>query len=154
LKKEDVFPAIVWLFLGIIIARASVRLGLGTLSYPGSGFVPFLLGILLSACSVFIISCSFLLHSAKQGVYRNQWADIEFRKLIFLIILLFCYAMALEKVGFLVTSFLFLFIVLKTISSKTSVFSLVTAALISLSAYLVFVRFLSVELPSGILGIG
>jgi putative tricarboxylic transport membrane protein len=155
MKKKDLIPAFIWMGLGIAVAAISYGLQLGTLRNPGAGLMPFLLGILLSLCSVPILIDSLLTirNKAKQGD-ESIWSGVEFKRLILVIISLICYAMILEKVGFVIATFLLLIILFKVIGSRKWLFTLMASATVVFLSYLLFVTLLKVEMPWGIWGIG
>jgi putative tricarboxylic transport membrane protein len=155
MKKKDLIPAFIWMGLGIAVAAISYGLQLGTLRNPGAGLMPFLLGILLSLCSVPILIGSLLTirNKAKQGD-EGIWSGVEFKRLILVIFSLICYAMILEKVGFVIATFLLLIILFKVIGSRKWLFALMTSAIVVFLSYLLFVTLLKVEMPWGIWGIG
>lgn len=156
MKKKDLIPAFIWMGLGIAVAAISYGLQLGTLRNPGAGLMPFLLGILLSLCSVPILIGSLLTISrtkAKQGD-EGIWSGVQFKRLIFVVFSLVCYAMILEKVGFVIATFLLLIILFRVIGSRKWLFALMTSAIVVFLSYLLFVTLLKVEMPSGIWGIG
>jgi putative tricarboxylic transport membrane protein len=92
---------------------------------------------------------------------RNQkpegesiWSGIQFRKLIIVVASLLGYWLFLEKIGFILTTFLLLLILFKTVDAQRwrSVF---TASVLTVVAiYIIFVIVLRVELPSGLWRIG
>ena len=50
--NTDKATSIFWLFIAVIVSVASFRLGLGKLSTPGSGFMPFGAAVLLGMLSI------------------------------------------------------------------------------------------------------
>ena len=152
MKKYDFITSIIWMGLGISVVIGSYRLKLGTLGNPGAGLMPFVLGISLFLSSIPILIRSLMTKDKES--YENIWSGIEFKKLILVPVSLIGYAMILEKVGFLVATFLLLFILFKIIGSRRWSFALAVSVLVVLLSYLLFVTLLKVEMPSGIWGIG
>ena len=155
MKKIDLIPAIFWMGLGIVVVAGSYRLRLGTLASPGPGLMPFILGVMLSLSSVPIFVRSFLV------IVRNQeredesiWSGIQFKRLIIVVISLVSYWMFLEKVGFVVMTFILLLILFKTIDSQKWYKVLIASVLTVFFVFLFFVVILKVELPSGLWRIG
>ncbi len=155
MKKIDLIPAIFWMGLGIAVAVSSYRLRLGTLANPGPGLAPFFLGIILSLCSLPILVRSFLV------IMRNQkhedepiWSGIQFKKLIIVVASLLGYWVFLEKIGFVLTTFLLLLILFKTVDSQRWRSVYVASTLTVIVIYIVFVIVLRVDLPSGVWRIG
>jgi putative tricarboxylic transport membrane protein len=154
-KRNDVIPAMVWMGLGIALAIGSYKLKLGSLHTPGPGLMPFLLGIALSLCSfpVLVRSLQMIMRRPKQRS-ESIWAGINFKKLILVVASLIGYAVVLEGFGYVVTAFLVLVILFKTVESQRWTTVLVLSVLTVISTYLLFVFILSVQLPSGFLRIG
>ena len=64
---------------------------------------------------------------------------------------LVAYALLLEKLGFLITAFLFLFVLFSAFDSRRWFFALGVSLLTISITYTLFVLVLRVELPSGLL---
>jgi len=76
----------------------------------------------------------------------------SFRKLLFALVALFAFVVALEYAGYLLTTFLFMFFVVRLMEPRgwriTTLLALLTAVL----SYMLFVVLLEVQLPKGLLG--
>lgn len=145
----------VWMGLGIALAIGSYKLKLGSLHTPGPGLMPFLLGIALSLCSIPIVVRSIQMITRKfKERDEDVWSGIDFKKLILVVASLIGYAVLLESVGYLVTAFLVLVILFKTVESQKWSLVVVLSVLSVISTYLLFVVILNVQLPSGLLRIG
>ena len=76
----------------------------------------------------------------------------SFRKLLFALVALFAFGIALEYVGYLLSTFLFMFFIARLMEPKgwrtTALLALLTAVL----SYVLFVVLLEVQLPKGLLG--
>ena len=155
MKKIDLIPAIFWMVLGIVVVAGSYRLRLGTLSDPGPGLMPFILGIMLSLSSVPIFVRSIFVIVRNQGHEDESiWSGIEFKRLIIVVISLVSYWMFLEKVGFVVMTFILLLILFKTVDSQKWHKVLIASILTVFFVFLFFVVILKVDLPSGLWRIG
>lgn len=148
-------PALIWVVLGIAVTVRSYKLQLGSLQNPGLGLMPFLLGIILFLCSLIIVVRSLMAvrHKARQE-NKGMWSDIEFKRIIVCLSSLVGYGLILETVGFVVSTFLLLFVLFKVIGSRKWLFSLITSLIVVVLSYLLFVVLLDVEMPSGIWRIG
>jgi putative tricarboxylic transport membrane protein len=151
LKKIDLIPAIIWMGLGIAVTVGAYRLKLGNPGNPGPGLMPFLLGILLSICSLPILIRSFLviMRNAKQEE-EGIWSGVEFKRLIFVVVSLLVYIILLQKIGFVLTTFLFLLILFKNIDSQKWHWALIASALTVFISFFLFIVLLKVEMPSGL----
>ncbi len=153
MKKNDLIPAIIWIILGIAVAIGSYRLKLGNLANPGPGLMPFLLGIALLVCSFPVLIHSFLKMMRKtEQKEKIIWSEIDFKKLVIVLTSLIGYAVILEKIGFVTTTFLLLSILFKTVDSQKWFSVLIASILTVIITYFLFVVILKVELPSGFLG--
>jgi putative tricarboxylic transport membrane protein len=149
--KYDRVIGIIWLVLGGAMAIEGLNLGLGKISLPGIGFVPFLVGSSLGVCGLVLMLLAIL--KAEEGD-ENTWKGPNWKNLILPISSLVIYALIMERLGFLITTFLFLFFLFKLTAPKKWLSPLLTALLISLSCYFIFSLWLKVSLPSGFLKIG
>jgi putative tricarboxylic transport membrane protein len=132
-----------------------VRVATGNPEKPRAGSDAFssghpLIPLLRSHLNWFLLT---IRNKAKQGD-EGIWSGVEFKRLIFVVFSLICYAMILEKVGFVIATFLLLIILFKVIGSRKWLFALMTSAIVVLLSYLLFVVFLKVEMPSGLWRIG
>ena len=137
------------LVFAVLFCIKSYQLGLGHLRDPGTGFIPFLSGVLLGCLSLSIFIKSMVIRE-KHSAFGGGWM-----KGAWVIGSLILYALVLEKLGFLVTTFIFLILILSLLSFQPR--KLLSAFLVSLFtvliSYLVFSLWLKVQLPKGILGI-
>jgi hypothetical protein len=140
-----------WFAFGLAVIIGSIRLGLGELQGPGSGFLSFLAGAFVSLIALSIVIQSFV-DSDKQAKLSVLWKDAKWRRPVMVALLVLAYILALERGGFLLVSFLFLLAMFKWVEK----FSWTKAVLVTLSAvvfsYLLFHTFLKTSLPQGVLG--
>lgn len=155
MKKSDLIPALIWLGLGIAVAVGSYRLELGTMHAPGPGLMPFILGVILSLCSLPILVRSIQMTIIKAKL-RDEgiWSGIEFKKLIIVLASLIGYAVLIERVGYVVITFLVLLILFKTVETQKWSLVLLLSFLTVISTYVLFGVILKITLPSGLLRIG
>jgi putative tricarboxylic transport membrane protein len=155
LKKRDVIPALIWIIIGLTVMAVSYQMSLGTLHTPGPGLLPFLLGSLLIVVSLPILVVSIMRFkptvpgTGEAGI----WTGVEFRNVWVILIALVAYALLLEKLGFILTGFLFLFTLLATFDSRRWLFALGVSLITILITFTLFVMVLRVELPQGLLRI-
>ncbi|OGP87573.1 MAG: hypothetical protein A2157_17595, partial [Deltaproteobacteria bacterium RBG_16_47_11] len=117
---------------------------------PGPGFVPLLVGILLSIISLAILIYSFLQGSSEGKVFwrdKKQWPKVVTTLLMMLI-----YTIAFPYLGFFVSTLLLMFFLFKAIGGMNWKISLAGAILTSSCFYLVFKVWLKVQFPGGPLG--
>jgi putative tricarboxylic transport membrane protein len=138
----------VWIGLGLFVMFFSFRLGLGGLHNPGPGLMPFLLGFLLCLISFYALVASLPKKEAPKPI-KGEEGQIHLGKLCGVLTSLFVYALLLEPLGFLVTTWLtliFLFRIMKNRWSSVLIVSVLTAFL----SYFIF-TYLGIQFPKGIL---
>lgn len=153
MRDNDWIPGTVWLVLGMAVVWGSLRLKLGSLVSPGPGLMPFIFGISLTICSLFVLIQTVLLKLKKSKEPRQGiWTDVDFKKVILVVGCLLGYTFMLETVGFALTTFLILTILFKAVGSQKWSHALIASVPTVVVSYLVFIVILKVELPAGFLG--
>jgi len=154
-RKGNLFIALVLEVFGIWIAVKSYKLGLQTFHNPGAGLFPFLLGLLL--CGLTFPLCSgsikeFIESKRTKSEGRGRGPRTGFKSLGAAVVCLIGYLLLLGKLGFLITTFLFLFGLLWIGYPRRWLFiTLFSAAMVFLS-FLLFDIFLKVSFPPGFWG--
>jgi len=149
LSKGDLLIAIFWMIFGIIITTVSYGLGLGNLTTPGSGLMPFALGIILSLCSFPILTRYFVNRKkTDKGGQQRVWSEVSFRKIALVLACLIGYSLLLERLGFLVITFFLLLVLFKMVDSQKWSWTLIATILTTSFAYFLFVVLLNVYMPT------
>ncbi len=125
----------------------SINLSMGSLKKPGSGFFPFLLAIVLALFSLVLIYQNWARDKSPLPFWqRHNWL----RPLLGLIILI-SYAVLVNSLGFIISTFLFLIIwmaLIERLGWKT-IFGVSIATTVIL--FFIFALLLDVPLPKGLL---
>lgn len=150
MKKYDMIPIIFWIGLSIFMMVLSIRLGLGKFHNPGPGLMPFILGILLLIISFYLLIISLFKIGGKKEISKGEPSQIDFVKIGLVLFSLFVYALLLEKVGYLITTFLLLIILFRSAGFKRWRSVLIASALAVFLTYFVFTSF-GLRFPEGIL---
>jgi putative tricarboxylic transport membrane protein len=146
-KWKDRLSSICLLFFSGITIHLALKLPLGKGGKPGPGFFPLILSFVIGLMALLLL----LKTSRSEGESKAQEAPSTKWRLVYLLGDLCLYAILFRPLGFLISTFLFLF-ALKPIVKKKWVPVLLGSSLISLSFLLFFKYLLKVELPMGILG--
>ena len=143
-----------WMAVGLFFFIGSVVLGLGSLGEPGPGFFPFIMSGSLLAFSLIHFLSSLAQHG-RQGNLQNEkfWPERDgIRRIVLMNLSLFMFVILVNFLGFIFTTFLFLFFLLRFIEpqkwSTVFIITIVTAG----SSYLIFQIWLKADLPAGFLG--
>jgi putative tricarboxylic transport membrane protein len=149
MRKYDLLSSAIWFSMGLFIVLYALQFDLGNLSEPGSGFMPFLAGVLMCIFSGITFFRAFL---EKPGNIEKLWGDVKFRRVIFVILALVIFALLLEKIGFLLCTFFLIFVLIYSSKKHTLYFSLIVAGLTATLSYLLLETWLKSQLPRGIFG--
>jgi putative tricarboxylic transport membrane protein len=149
MRKYDIVSGLFLLTVSLAICAGSLRLNVGTLTAPGSGFFPLVTGLVLG-----IFSALILVGARKSGKETVRfWAPQANKKGVYLtFLLILVYALLLERLGFIGTTVLFLFLVSRFVSGHRWATAVFFALVTSFTTYIVFSILLHVPLPQGILG--
>jgi len=111
--------------------------------------MPLLSGSLMCIFSI-VTFLKALLHKPEE--VKRIWANIQFRKLILVLLTLLAYTLLLEKVGFLICTFFLIFFLLRFVDPQPWLTSLLGGGATSILTYLFFETWLKAQLPRGIFG--
>ena len=100
---------------------------------------------------IVVLRASFLGHGY-QPKLSSLWKGTRWKRPVVVTLLVLGYILTVERMGFLLTSFLLLFVILKAVENlswKKAIFAPICTLAIS---YFLFIFFLKANLPKGILG--
>jgi putative tricarboxylic transport membrane protein len=157
MKKYPLCITLVWAGLGFFVSIYAYRLGLGKLSVPGAGFMPFWLGIIIACLAFYKLIAEFLIHAdvkeaKKEDISRGAEKSTGIMKLTFISIVLFAYAFVLDPLGYIITTFLAMILLLRFAGFTRWILIIVYSAIIVGVSYFMF-HYLGVMLPPGVFGI-
>ena len=139
-----------WVLFSVITCVEAYRLTLGTVHEPGPGFFPFGAGFIM-----LILSLAALLQSrAKKQKVEETSRQETFRwwNIVIILAAITAYALSLEKIGFLINTFLFMCLLLKVVEPQTWKTAIIGGLITTLAANLVFNVVFRTQIPKGILG--
>ena len=148
--RANQVSSIFWLILGLGVVYGSYRLGLGTLTHPGPGFLSFWCGVILAVLSVLVfIQGGIVRREGNQTKLRQLWMEARWSKCIFLVLAVLAYALTFTYFGFLLSTILLLIFLFEAIEPQKWVVAIGGAILASLISFIVFALWLDVQLPRG-----
>lgn len=152
MKNRDLIGSLFWLVVGVVFSVGALKYGLIHFKIPGAGFLPFLAGSALIFLSLITLFSSVRMKGGgiKAGSDGYFFLDKDSKKKIFLgLCSLFIYALALQYLGFLLTTFLFMLFLLKFIEPEGWISSFIVASVTAISFYIIFYIWLQIQFPKG-----
>lgn len=138
--------------LSIIICLTSIKLGIGEFGNPGPGFLPFFSSFLLFFLCLVVFINDFI--RTGEGEEKGPLMAREtLKKPIVLVVLLFGFAFLLNVFGYLITSFLLMFLMFFMLDPKKWRMHIVVGAIVASLSFFFF-KWFQVQLPTGIFHIG
>jgi hypothetical protein len=148
--SADRASSLFWLFVAAVVSVAAFRLGIGTISAPGAGFLAFSAAVLLGLLSI----VSFVQAAGKKGAPEVEpfFRGTHWPKVLFVFAVLLAYAQLMPWAGYNTATFL-LMVFLFRIMERQKIWKVVTYALTTtVITYYVFSRGLNLQFPAGPLG--
>lgn len=130
--------------LSVVILWESLRLGFGTWTEPGSGFLSFCAGVILAVLSLILILMGW---GVRESLKPHS------RRVILALVSLFAYSLILNTLGFVIATFFLVGILFQLGQSRPWWALLGMSALVTFLAYFLFGVLLNVYFPRGFLGI-
>jgi putative tricarboxylic transport membrane protein len=142
----EAIGSLFWLVVGIFFAVGGILLKLGTLRNPGPGFLPLMMASLLVAFSLFV----FFKGLIESGTLLK---GVQWRRQAVLVVSVFLYGLLLGFAGFLLSTFILMFVVFALFFEGKGRWPKVLsyAVLTALIGWLVFSVALKVPFPRGTL---
>lgn len=141
---------IFWLGMGALLGMGSLKLQVGTLSEPGPGFLPLLSGVLLCAAS--LIHLFQLRNSRDAASLISSWKEVHWQRGVLVVGGLVAYALTVEYLGYLLTTFLLMFVLFSLYDRKRWGLAIGGSLVVISVTYLIFCVWLKVQFPAGIFG--
>ena len=148
--NADQASSLFWLCVAVVVSVASFRLGLGSVSAPGAGFLAFSAAALLGLLSI----VSFVQTVGKKGAPEVEpfFRGTHWSKVVFVFAALLAYAQLMPWAGYKTATFL-LMVFLFWIVERQKIWKVVVYALATtVITYYVFSRGLNLQFPAGPLG--
>lgn len=153
-KETGMSEGIFWIVIGGIICVLASQYGLGSFRAPAPGFVAFLSGIVIGGVgAVMILSRTISTGHSKETIRGAGLGVpvISLGRLAYTMIFLIAYAILMDPLGYIVSTFLAMFGLFFDWGKKNWLWSGFFSIIVSLVSYLVFEVWLHCQLPLGIL---
>jgi len=151
LNNSELWGGLIGLALGGFVIWSGLKLKLGTINDPGSGFVLFYTGILMC-----LFAASIIIAAVTEGgpTCGSRWVDARWTKPLLVIASLIAFSIALDTLGFLLSTIPLMLLLLRLVDPVRWSLAIPIALLAPLGVWWVLKRLLLIQLPSGIFGIG
>lgn len=150
MSKEE-GSSLAWVGLAISICIGSFRISLGSFHAPGPGFFPFISGAVLGVLAVLVYFQARRKRRSASEAEKRLWTNRSgLKKVALIMIALIIYGASMPFLGFLISTFIFLFFVLRAIEPQPWVLVLFESVLATGLSYLIFEIWLQAQLPGGI----
>jgi putative tricarboxylic transport membrane protein len=140
--NKDLVGSLFWLCVSVFAAVHGFALGLGTVQRPGPGFFPFWGGVVLGLLSLPLLIRAF------GAAERLSLSGIRWWTLVLVASALLGYLLFLERLGFALVTFVFLFLLFRlerTGWARSAMWSLLATA----ATWVLFGLWLKTQLPRG-----
>lgn len=153
MKRDEITSGILLFLFGAITAVLSLKMPIGNFRSAGTGLFPLCLGILLMFLS--------LLHMVKIVLNKKTLIDIEIAshgaQVVIKNVVLFLTVVVLSisffnTIGYLVFSFLLMLLLIRVLGERRWVFNIILSLITAVASYLLFVKWLKIPLPRGLMG--
>jgi hypothetical protein len=147
LKKTYFITHFVWMVLALAVAAEAGRLGFGTFSRPGPGFLPFLAGICLAVLAGAGLIQTVLKKPGAEAGRSFRAADLL--RIGMFSALLFVYVFFWDVIGFPASTFLLLLFLFRCVEPLRWRTVFVASGLTLAFTYILFSVLLGARLPAG-----
>jgi putative tricarboxylic transport membrane protein len=150
---RDKWSSLVWLGIGLFICIGSWRLSLGTFHNPGPGFLSFFAGLIVGGLALVVHLQSRRALPVDKTVPPLWTNRSRGWRMVLTVLGLLAYAVIMNYLGFLASTFLFLVFLLKVIEPQRWSVAVLGSLAASAAFYCVFELGLQSQLPKGLLKI-
>ena len=151
-RDRDVTSSVFWALVGILFCIGGYHYGLRRSGIPGPGFLPIVTGLILVALSLALLISRLLRKTDEEVSAEKLMPGGQALKRILKALGALClYTLMLERLGFAMTTFLFMVVVLR-LEPRRWTFIIPAALGATTFFFFLFKVFLRVPLPPGILG--
>jgi len=123
---------------------------MGELHQPGPGFFPFTIGLLTGVLALIALFQSIGERKERSATPRQE--PFRWWNIVVILGALMAYTLSLEKIGFLINTFLFMVLLLKVVEPQTWKRAILGGLITAIACDLAFNAILGAQIPSGMLG--
>jgi putative tricarboxylic transport membrane protein len=148
LKNNDRITSLLLALLGLYVAFEGYSLKIGSLQNPKPGFLVLWAGIILAGLSLLLFIKTF---RSTEAIRESPWKGVQWEKGLKIIIYLIIYVAVFKWLGFLISTFILLLLLFKSLEPQGWSVALLLSAVTTVLCLLIFGYFLELRFPQGIL---
>jgi len=151
MKRSQLAVSLVLVGWAAFLLIQSRHLSFGSMRVPQTGFFPTVLAILLLILAAILFGQGFVGAEPGRGpdkILTEGWSRIGLT-----LAAMIAFALVLESLGFLLSTFFLMILLLRAIESQRWSKVVVVAVLTAIASYAIFGWILGIPLPGGLLGI-
>ena len=148
MNADDRRSSLFWLCFAIFFFVGSLRLGVGTTSAPGMGFISFGTSVLLGLLSIGLFLKAVL--KKKMAEVASKVPDTLWKRVLLILVALFIDAALLPVTGYLATTFVFMGFLFWIVRRPKLRWVLTLSFVTTLVTYYVFVKWLNCQFPTSL----
>lgn len=152
MNRYDSITSLIWLLMSLVIVFWSLlTLKAGTFRHPEGGFLPLFCGLVILFLSIIVFFQAK--GKTKKAEEESFWIKGSLINIFGVIVILVVYALFLERLGFIITTFgTMLFIFKQTIGTSWFI-GILQSSIVTGACYFLFGFLLKIPFPRGWLGI-
>jgi len=139
--------------IGTYTAIHAYQLGLGSFRHPDRGFIFFLCALLLIILGAIDLARTFIGKHKKEKDKEEYpiWRDLQWQKVLMVLLSLIVYTFFLNLAGFLLSNFLLMVFLFRVVEPTKWRIAIVSSLITVLLSYAIFQVWLKVPFPTGFL---
>jgi putative tricarboxylic transport membrane protein len=150
MRGRDMLSGAFWLVVAIFAGIEAARVGVGSISRPGPGFLPFCSVLVIGGFGAMLTLTSYLRKTVTEKK-APLWKGLRWKQVVLVLVTLSAYAILLPRIGYLIATFLLMMVLFGIIERPRLWVQFVTALVTVLATYVVFYVWLEIQLPKGLL---
>mgnify|MGYP002784924105 CR=1 FL=1 len=151
IDNAELWGGAIWFAISVFVIEQGRRLELGSINEPGMGFMLFWLGLVMAGLSLAVAVQAIKSEGASVG---SLWAGTRWGKTVIVIVTFSLYALAFERLGFLLSTIPLMLVLLRAIDPVRWPLAVPIAFGTPLLLWWVLKALLQIQLPSGWFEIG
>jgi putative tricarboxylic transport membrane protein len=149
LNNSNRISSVFFLALSLYVCQQAIVIGVGSLHKPGPGLMLFCAGLGVGCLSLWLLLETFISRNIHKEAAPKEVKLNKSSTTVMVCVSLFVYAIAVNWIGFVLSTLLFTIFLLRLIESHKWWITILEASLITLGNYLIFVVWLGLSLPNG-----